>query len=113
MNLRQFYDNLKAICEYNDDRLDDVTVGVRNHIVGVVGGTPIIEARNVTLGFDWDNRKLIIDTVKPMRETDMDEVAAIRKKHEEIGWTLLKTKNLKAENKKLLERIKELEVKRV
>lgn len=74
-----------------------------------MGGTPIVEVKNITLGFDWDNRKLIITTMKPMRETDKDEVASIQKKYNEVGWTQYAIRNLKAENAGLRKRIKELE----
>ena len=109
MNLLDFYNKIESICESHEDQWEDITVGVRNHIVGVIGGTPIVEVKNINLGFDWDNRKLIIDTVKPMRETDKDEVASIRKKYDEVGWSQYEIKNLKAENAKLRKRIKELE----
>lgn len=85
--------------------LDDLRVCIPVEVVGVVGGTPCVDVKYVTCGFDWDNGKLMIIPNVLLRETTRDEIKDIRDKYEELANHMRTIRELKKENKKLKEQL--------
>jgi hypothetical protein len=90
---------------------DDLQVVIPVYRVGSVGGTSYVNVKSVTTGFDWDAGRIFLNTEERLREIDRDEIKTLQDKYEELGWKQYAISNLKRENKRLKERIKELESK--
>jgi hypothetical protein len=90
---------------------DDLQVVIPVYRVGAVGGTSYVNVKSVTTGFDWDAGRIFLNTEERLREIDRDEIKTLQDKYDELGWKHYEISNLKRENKKLKERIKELESK--
>ena len=84
-------------------------IGIVVQTAGSVGGTPTVGVKNLSIGFDWDNGKILIYPDKDLREIGRDEIKAIRDKYEELGWSQYKIDNIKRENKQLKEKLKQYE----
>lgn len=63
-----------------------MTVGIRVKRIGTVGPLPVVGIDHIFLGIDWDNGKCLITPSTTLRETDADEVAALHKKFDDMGW---------------------------
>jgi hypothetical protein len=111
MNAKEFITRLNDLISRNnrESRLDEFRVGIQTTKLNSIGGTYITDIKSVNFGFDWDNNKLLIYPEKELREIDLNELDNIRKELERIGWDQFQNRNLKRENKKLKERISELE----
>ena len=110
MNFLEFKKHIDNISErYSEHRLENLTVCVPIETVGAVGGTPTTAIKDVHVGFDWDDKKLMLYTEKKLMLEDPDTLGALRKECQDMGWTAYENGNLKRENKRLLKRIKELE----
>ena len=92
---------------YNENECDDLRICIPVKIVGVVGGTPCVDVKLLSCGFDWDKGKLMIIPEKDLRETTRDEIKTIQDKYEELGNSLRIIRELKKENKKLKEKLNE------
>ena len=89
MTLQELYDNVCAIMEISKLQRKDpseVTVGIRVKRVGTVGPLPVVGIEHMCMGIDWDNGKCLITPSAPLRETDVNEIAAIQKKFDDMGW---------------------------
>ena len=102
--------NLKELKDLIDDEYsrvpvwttaDSIRVGIVVKTVGSIGGTPVVDIKNIQAGFDWDNGKLMIFPEKDLRSIEADELAALRKESEKQGWAEYENRNLKAEIKRL------------
>lgn len=69
--------------------------------VGSVGGTPSVDVKNISIGFDWDNGKIFVNPESRLREIDRDEIKSLQDKYDELGWKKMQIDDLKRENKKL------------
>lgn len=107
MNLTQLNERIQTIIKRVHNP-DEISVGIKVHRGGAVGGTSIAEVVSVQKGFDWDNNKLIIYTQDELRETDRDEITALNKELSKIGWTAYEFNNLKRENAKLRKELAKL-----
>lgn len=70
-----------------------------------VGGTPFVKVKNANAGFDWDSGKFIIVTEEPVTPSDRDFAARMKKMQDDLGWAQYENRNLKAENKKLRDKL--------
>lgn len=107
MNLTQFSNRIQDLVKRVHNP-DEITVGVKVHRGGAVGGTSIAEVTSVQKGFDWDNHKFIIYTVEELRETNRDEITALNKELSNIGWTAYEFSSLKRENARLRKELAKL-----
>lgn len=90
-------------------RMDDWKVVIPVRRIGSIGGTPCVNIESVSTGFDWDAGKIFLNTKEELRVIGVDEIKALKDEYEELGWKYSQISGLKRENKKLKERIKELE----
>jgi hypothetical protein len=104
-------EELKQLLEKFQTRRDyeNARVCIKVERIGAVGPSPTVEVKNMSMGIDWDKGKLIIYPEKLLREVDADELTAIRKNVEEVGWSYYEYSRLKKENAKLKKKLKELE----
>jgi hypothetical protein len=102
-----FYTQVELIAKKRDS--ETFKVGIRTYKTGCVGGVNLSGLKSISAGFDWDYGKVIITPEVELREIGLDEISKLRKEAEKIGWDIYEFNNLKRENKKLLDRIKELE----
>lgn len=89
MNLQELVDRvneLAKIAEMQHKNLEDINVGICVKVIGSVGSLPTVSVKNIGLGIDWDNGKCLITPEKDLRETDRDEIKAIQKKFDDMGW---------------------------
>mgnify|MGYP003353741005 CR=1 FL=1 len=92
-------------------RMDDWRVVIPVRRIGSIGGTPCVDIELVTTGFDWDSGKIFLNTKEELRVIGVDEIKALKDEYQELSWKYSQISGLKRENKKLKERIKELESK--
>lgn len=85
--------------------LEEIQVVIASHKVGLIGGTPSTNIKDINLGFDWDSGKLIIYPEQTLREIDRDEIKTLRDKYEELGWSKYEIDKIVKENKKLKEQL--------
>jgi hypothetical protein len=97
--------DLKYFMDHYRDQ-DDLEVVVCVERVGTVGATPTVSIKTANAGFDWDQGRLMLYPEKNLREIDRDEIAALRKNYDELGWSLYKINNIKRENKQLKEQVR-------
>ena len=109
MLFKDFVDMVNRIS--NRNTRDDLRIGIKTVKLNVVGGTYITDIQSIIKGFDWDNNKVIITPEHELREIEVDEISHIKKELSKLGWSDYEFRNLKRENKKLREQIKELEAK--
>lgn len=96
MNLKE----LKELVDYyyHDSRYAEQTkVCIKVFRAGSIGGTPTIEVTKAYGGIDWDSGKFILLGDTDLREIDRDEIAAIMKQYDELGWKHYEIRNLKRE----------------
>lgn len=89
MTLQELYDNVcrtMDIVKLHRQDPSDITVGIRVKRIGTVGPLPVVGIQQISLGIDWDSDKCLITPTSPLRETDADEIAAIQKKFDDMGW---------------------------
>ena len=102
---------LKRIIDLTVESLmpyDDPEVMVNITTSGSVGGTPCVKVKNAFKGFDWDSGKFIIMSDEPVMKVNQKTVEELRKEAEKIGWDIYENRSLKAEVKKLKDKIKNL-----
>lgn len=87
---------------------DDLEVVIPVKVAGSVAAQPYVRLKLVAAGFDWDTGKLFLYPEAELREVDRDELKAIQKRLDEIGWDMYENRRLKSENKKLKKQIEEL-----
>ncbi len=46
---------------------------------GSIGGTPTVKIKNIQVGFDWDNKKILIYTDTPVIKLTQEELEDVRK----------------------------------
>jgi hypothetical protein len=109
MNTKELIFQLERAVQFG--RKDDLQVVIPVYRVGSVGGTSYVNVKSVTTGFDWDAGRIFLNTEERLREIDRDEIKTLQDKYDELGWKQYKISGLQRENKKLKERIKELESK--
>lgn len=85
--------------------LEEIQVVIASHKVGLIGGTPSTNIKDINLGFDWDKGKLIIYPEQTLREIDRDEIKTLRDKYEELVWSKYEFDKIVKENKKLKEQL--------
>jgi CO dehydrogenase/acetyl-CoA synthase delta subunit len=96
--------DLKYLMDHYRGR-DDLEVVVCVERAGAIGATPAVSVKSANLGFDWDQGRLVLYPETTLREIDRDEIAALRKNYDELGWSLYKVNNIKRENKQLKEQV--------
>lgn len=104
MKLKELRDILAARDFWDDDL--EVVIPVK--VAGSVAAQPCVKLKNLHAGFDWDKGKLFLYPEVELRECDRNELKAIQKRLDDIGWDMYENRNLKAENKKLKKQIQEL-----
>jgi hypothetical protein len=110
MNLKQLKEILnRPIYENRED--EEYRVGIAVATAGSVGGTPVVGVKSVQYGFDWDSGKLIIYPEQDLREISRDEIKALRDKYSELSWKHYEISNLKRENQRLKEKLRQYEEK--
>lgn len=87
---------------------DDLEVVIPVKVVGSAGARPCVKLKLAAAGCDWDTGKLFLYPEVELREVDRDELKAIQKRLDEIGWDMYENRCLKSENKKLKKQIEEL-----
>lgn len=85
--------------------LEEIQVVIASHKVGLIGGTPSTNIKDINLGFDWDKGKLIIYPEQTLREIDRDEIKTLGDKYEELVWSKYEIDKIVKENKKLKEQL--------
>jgi hypothetical protein len=109
MNLKELKEQVDWLYESQSRRThqgpETVTVSIVVKTVGTVGGTPGVGVKNMQVGFDWDNGKLMIFPEKDLRSIESDELERLRKANEKEGWAQYENVTLKRENKKLKEEV--------
>jgi len=109
MNTNELILQLQRVCQFAKGRMDDWKVVIPVRRIGSIGGTPCVDIELVSAGFDWDAGKIFLNTKEELRVIDTDEIKALKDEYKELGWKYSQISGLKRENKKLKERIKELE----
>lgn len=74
---RYLVEQLSSVIQRPPLRNMEREVHIVVHRPGNVGGTPTVPAIGATMGFDWDNRKLLIFTEKPLTELTPEQVEAV------------------------------------
>lgn len=108
MNLKELKDHvdfLVAQAQMQHLAPEEVSVGVKVKTVNSVGGTPTVGIKGIHLGFDWDHGRCLIQPEADLREIGRDELAALRKSHEELGWSWYKINKIKRENEVLTQKL--------
>ena len=105
MKLSELKDKIDFLFESSRD---DLEVRIVVKVAGSVAAQPTVGIKSIHSGFDWDAGKLLIYPEVDLRECNRDELKAIQKRLDDIGWDMYENRNLKAENKKLKQRIQEL-----
>jgi hypothetical protein len=93
MNLHELKLHVDRLVELSHlQHLDptEVTVGIMVKTVGSVGRTPTVPLKSIQLGFDWDRGKCLLQPESDLREIGRDELAALRKSYDDMGWAMLK-----------------------
>jgi len=111
MNLQQLYEIIEdqiIRCELRHQKPSDITIGIVIQTIKSVG-TPTVDVKRVNMGFDFDHDKFIIYPEKDLSLTDHNALATMRQEAEEMGFTVREVLNLKRENKKLKQQLKEYE----
>jgi len=89
MNLQEFADRVNEtllIAKLQHKDPTEIKVGIRVKVIGTIGSLPTVPVKNIMMGFDWDKGTCIITPEKDLRETDRDEIQAIQKKFDDMGW---------------------------
>ena len=71
-----------------------------------VGAIPMVDVKSAQFGFDWENGSFILYPEEELTPTDRDFAEKMRKMQEDLGWAQYENRNLKAEIKKLKEKLK-------
>lgn len=95
---------------HSNQTAQDIQVGIVVKTAGSAGATPTVNIKSISLGFDWDNGKLLVFPEKDLRLIEADELAALRKENTKQGWAEYENRNLKAEVSKLKKKIQNLEM---
>jgi hypothetical protein len=90
------------------DNPEDVNVCIMTYKVGSVGHVPFTDVGSANLGFDWEKGSFLINPKTTLREIDKDEIAEIRDKYDELGWSYYKISKIKRENEALKKQVEEL-----
>lgn len=105
MNLKELKDKIDWLYDEQRNPMnrspENITVGIIVKTTGSIGGTPITNIKNISIGFDWDAGKLLICPEKDLRVIEADELLALRKAHEKEGWAQYENRGLKSDIKKL------------
>lgn len=99
MNLKEFanrVNELVRVAEMQHKDVEDIDVKIYVKVVGSVGPLPTVDIKHIGIGVDWDSGRCIITPEKDLRETTRDEISAIKKKFDDMGWAYYEaTKTLK------------------
>jgi hypothetical protein len=93
---------------HNEERMvrEDPEVVIQVKLpYSTVGGQPTVRVKSIQMGFDWDHGKFIITPEENLSPADRDFAEQMRKMQEDLGWAKYENRNLKAEIKKLKERL--------
>lgn len=104
MKLNELRDLLNARNHWDGE----LTVVIPVKVAGSVAAQPYVNLKSISAGFDWDQGKLFLYPEVDLRECNRDELTAIQKRLDEIGWDMYENRNLKAENKRLKKQLQEL-----
>lgn len=113
MNLAELKRQVDFLYDTNDTyatrSAGSLAVGIQVKRIGSVGGTPLVDVHSIYAGFDWDRGRILIVPSVDLREIGRDEIKSLIDKHEELGRSNFVIRGLKAEVKKLKEKIASLE----
>ncbi len=105
MKLRELKALVDRAVETSRDYEDhEVVVAVKLPYT-TVGAIPMVAVKSVNKGFDWENGKFIIRTEEELTPADRDFATQMKKIQEDLGWSQLENRRLKAEVKKLTEKL--------
>ena len=105
MKLRELKALVDRAVETSRDYEDhEVVVAVKLPYT-TVGAIPMVAVKSVNKGFDWENGKFIIMTEEELTPADRDFATQMKKIQEDLGWSQLENRRLKAEVKKLTEKL--------
>lgn len=71
--------DLKDFVTRLSERELDSTVEVVVVSQGTMGGTPAVHIKNISMGFDWDNKRILISTETPVINLNEEDLLAIKK----------------------------------
>lgn len=80
---------------------EDLEVCVVVKSAGSIGGTPVVNVKSISPGFDWDSGKMMIYLEEDVMRVNQKTIEDVRKEAEKIGWDMYENRNLKAEVKRL------------
>ena len=104
------FSELKKLVDlyYRDDSRDDPRVVIQIKLpYNTVGGTPVVDVKNLQMGFDWDSGKLIIVPEEDITPSDRDFAKQMKEMQDRAGWADYENRNLKAEIRRLKKKLNE------
>lgn len=116
MNLEELFRTVSFAYDrsnnYHGGNAEMIDVGIRVHRIGVVGPTPVVPVKHLSIGMDWDKGKLIIcPEGTELREIGRDEIAMLHEKYEDLGIKQSEITRMRNEIKSLQKKIEKLEAK--
>jgi hypothetical protein len=92
---------------HGPDHYEDPEVVIKVKLpYNTVGGMPVVNVKQVQLGFDWDSGKFIITPEEDLTPSDRDFAKQMTEMQERAGWADYENRNLKAEIRQLKKKIK-------
>lgn len=99
--LKQAVDVAVANCRLGHADPSQIKVCIPTYKVGSLGRAPHTDVSSARMGFDHESNSFLIDPVETLREIDYNEAETIRRKYEELGWSLHRAYQLERENEHL------------
>jgi len=101
MKLRELKALVDRAVETSRDYEDHEVVIAVKLPYSTVGAIPMVPVKSVNKGFDWENGKFIIRAEEELTPADRDFATQMKKIQEDLGWSQLENRRLRAEVKKL------------
>ena len=111
MNLKMLYDIVEEHmirCEKRHQNPEEIRVCIPITTVNSIGGTPVVDVKQIIKGFDWDNNKLMLYPDYDLSKTDHDYLQKMRKGANDLGWSVYEFQTIKRMNKRLIKEIEQL-----
>lgn len=70
-----------------------------------VGARPMVAVKHAYLGFDWEAGKFILAPDEELTPANREFAAQMKKMQDDLGWAKYENRNLKAEIKKLKQKL--------
>jgi hypothetical protein len=100
MKLSQLKDIINSY-SVNERNLDAEVVVVVKLPYATVGGTPCVEIKNVSMGFDWDAGKFQLFPAENLQEADVPFAEKFSDLQKKYGWSQYEKRGLESELKSL------------